>query len=119
MNWIRDGGLSTDNRLGEFESFDNHGLENIMKCEPPDYEVSIDCGVNEELFISLAALRDDKPDYQWSNGLFGKKMTVNITLNLIELDDAWRKYIPNEKWEDWWWFEVRKATVEEIIEHFK
>ena len=46
-------------------------------------------------------------------------MTVNITLNLIELDDAWRKYIPNEKWEDWWWFEVRKATVEEIIEHFK
>ena len=106
-------GLSTDNRLGEFESFDNHGLENIMKCEPPDYEVSIDCGTNEELFLALAAMRDDKPDYQWF------LWEENDGKYPIKLDDAWRKYIPNEKWEDWWWFEVRKATVEEIIEHFK
>lgn len=21
--------------------------------------------------------------------------------------------------QDWWWFEVHKATVEELIEHFK
>lgn len=77
---------------------------------PKEY---IDCGTNEELFLALAALRDDKPDYQW---FLWKE---NDGKCHIESDDTWRKYIPNEKWEEWWWFEVRKATVEEIIEHFK
>ena len=111
--WDTGWGLSTDNRLGEFESFDNNGLENIIKCESPDYEDSIDCGDNEELFIALAALRDDKPDYQWF------LWEDNDGIYHTELEDSWRKYIPNEKWEEWWWFEVRKATVEELIEHFK
>ena len=111
--WDTGWGLSTDNRLGEFESFDNNGLENIIKCESPDYEDSIDCGENEELFLALAALRDDKPDYQWF------LWEDNDGIYHTELEDSWRKYIPNEKWEEWWWFEVRKATVEEIIEHFK
>lgn len=77
---------------------------------PKEY---IDCGDNEDLFLALAALRNDKPDYQWFlwEDNDGKYHT--------ESDDTWRKYIPNEKWEEWWWFEVRKATVEEIIEHFK
>ena len=111
--WDTGWGLSTDNRLGEFESFDNNGLENIIKCESPDYEDSIDCGDNEELFIALAALRDDKPDYQWF------LWEDNDGTYHTELEYSWRKYIPNEKWEEWWWFEVRKATVEELIEHFK
>ena len=78
----------------------------------PNYPY-IDCGTNEDLFLSLAALRDDKPDYQWFlwEDNDGKYHT--------ESDDTWRKYIPNEKWEEWWWFEVRKATLEELIEHFK
>ena len=78
----------------------------------PNYPF-IDCGENEELFLALTALRDDKPDYQWflwedNDGKYHP-----------EIDESWRKYIPNEKWEEWWWFEVRKATVEELIEHFK
>lgn len=77
---------------------------------PKEY---IDCGTNEELFLALAALRDDKPDYQWF------LWEDNDGIYHTELEDSWRKYIPNEKWEEWWWFEVRKATVEEIIEHFK
>lgn len=75
-------------------------------------EFYIDCGTNEELFIALAALRDDKPDYQWF------LWEDNDGIYHTELEDSWRKYIPNEKWEEWWWFEVRKATVEELIEHF-
>lgn len=63
--WDMGLGLSTDNRLGEFESFDNNGLENIIKCESPDYEDSIDCGDNEELFLAIAALRDDTDYMQW------------------------------------------------------
>lgn len=68
----------------------------------------IDCGDNEELFLALAALRDDKPDYQW----------------FVWDDDEvaynkFKQYIPGEPWQDWWWFEVHKATVKELIEHFK
>ena len=77
---------------------------------PKEY---VDCGDNEELFLALAALRDDKPDYQWF------LWEENDGKCYIESDDTWRKYIPNEKWEEWWWFEIRKAAVEEIIEHFK
>ena len=68
---------------------------------------TIDCGDNEELFLALAALRDDKPDYQW------------YVWNDIFVDNRFKQYIPGEHWEEWWWFEIRKATVEEIIEHFK
>ena len=78
----------------------------------PNYPF-IDCGENEELFLALAALRDDKPDYQWF------LWEDNDGIYHTELEDSWRKYIPKGKWEEWWWFEVRKATVEEIIEHFK
>ena len=63
--WDTGYGLSTDNRLGEFESFDDNGLENIIKCCSPDNEDSIDCGTNENLFLSIAALRDDSDKEQW------------------------------------------------------
>ena len=98
-----------DNK-GEYFTFKiDEDFERIIA---PSYPY-IDCGTNEDLFLSLAALRDDKPDYQWFlwEDNDGKYHT--------ESDDTWRKYIPNEKWEEWWWFEVRKATVEELIEHFK
>ena len=98
-----------DNR-GEYFTFKiDEDFERIIA---PSYPY-IDCGTNEDLFLSLAALRDDKPDYQWFlwEDNDGKYHT--------ESDDTWRKYIPNEKWEEWWWCEVRKATVEELIEHFK
>ena len=68
---------------------------------------AIDCGENEELFLALAAMRDDKPDYQWfvwdDDGVAYNKF---------------KQYIPGKEWEEWWWFEVRKATVKEIIEYF-
>ena len=112
-DWDRGWGISVDNRSGEFESFDDKGLENIMRCTLPDYDDSIDCGTNEELFLALAALRDDKPDYQWF------LWEHNDGEYHTEENDSWRQYIPGEHWEEWWWFEVRKATVEELIEFFK
>ena len=111
-DWDTGWGLSTDNRLGEFESFDDNGLENIIKCGPPDYEDSIDCGDNEELFLALAALRDDTDknqhfictktytdgfDITHDKGYFAKCLNDNIS--------------PRKYW--------HKATVEELIEHFK
>lgn len=138
--WDTGWGLSTDNRLGEFESFDNNGLENIIKCESPDYEDSIDCGTNEDLFLALAALKDDNDYMQWFvspkthtkrlSGCFGqvvgmdghykeivgyewyrhenKDNALTERLNaMIQMEVEDMEFLPH------------KATVEEIIEHFK
>jgi hypothetical protein len=68
----------------------------------------IDCGDNEELFLAIAALRDDKtPDYQWY-----------VWDDNEDKGEKFKQYIPGEHWPGWWWFEVHKATVEELIEHF-
>ena len=92
-----------DNR-GEYFTFKiDDDFERIIV---PSY-LYIDCGDNEDMFLAIAALRDDKPDYQW------------YVWNDIFVDNRFKQYIPGENWEEWWWFEVRKATVEEIIEHFK
>ena len=116
--WDTGWGLSTDNRLGEFESFDNNGLENIIKCEPPDYEDSIDCGTNEDLFLALAALRDDTNENQWfiaQDTMWDENYYGEITV-----------YYEENEWLMWDYYsfmedmpsDFRKATVEELIEHF-
>lgn len=108
--WDTGWGLSTDNRLGEYESFDNNGLENIIKCGPPDYEDSIDCGTNEELFIAIASMTDDEyglrdyyivtDDYkpQYAKGSIHRALPISSVIH------------PSC---------YRKATVEELIEYFK
>ena len=70
----------------------------------------IDCGDNEELFLAIAALRDDSNEHQWfvwdfEEGDEGK-------------GDRWKLYDNDSNW-CWWIFEVHKATVEELIDHFK
>ena len=112
--WDTGWGLSTDNRLGEFESFDNNGLENIIKCESPDYEDSIDCGTNEELFIAIASLRDDSDVNQW----FVMDVEIYMGINqgdwFIATDRNKGKHIGTQIDPMY----CHKATVEEIIEHF-
>lgn len=59
----------------------------------------IDCGTNEELFLAIAALRDDTDKYQWFTG-----------------GDLWFKCgdeVCNEG------RKIHKATVNGLIEHFK
>lgn len=113
--WDTGCGLSTDNRLGEFESFDNNSLENIIKCEFPDYDDSIDCGTNEELFLALAALRDDCDYMQW---FICKEEYLGNGLRVVPVGE-WQLNVTKDKLtyglNKLW----RKATVEEIIEHFK
>ena len=112
--WDTGWGLSTDNRLGEFESFDNNGLENIIKCESPDYEDSIDCGTNEELFIAIASLRDDSDVNQWFVMDVELYMDINQGDWFIATDRNKGKHIGTQIDPMY----CHKATVEEIIEHF-
>lgn len=69
----------------------------------------IDCGTNEELFLGIAALRDDTDKYQWFTD--GNKWIM----------------CPAIKFSTYWVYNdidvnidtVYKATVDELIEHFK
>ena len=70
---------------------------------------SIDCGANEELFLSIASLRDDTDKYQWFTD-----------------GDKWIM-CPEIKFSTYWAYNdidvntdtIHKATVKELIEHFK
>lgn len=85
-------------------------LDKYFECNsfPARYHGIIDCGENEDLFLALAALRDDKPDYQWF-----------VWDDENDKGDKFKQYIPGEHWMFWWWFEVHKASVNELLEHFK
>ena len=68
----------------------------------------IDCGTNEELFLAIAAFRDDTDKFQWfTDGDLWFKCGDEVCDENIEyyLNKYGRK--------------IHKATVNELIEHFK
>ena len=67
------------------------------------------CGTNEELFLAIAALRDDSDKFQYfTNGVFW------IKCSQLEL-----KHELDNNYEEFCVADFHKATVEELIEHFK
>lgn len=83
---------------------------------------SIDCGANEDLFLAIAALRDDTDKEQFfvTEVRLG---SINYPDTIIEKGallkccmDKWK--IPKNKF-DSMGIPSHKATVEELIEHFK
>lgn len=79
-------------------------------------ERAIDCGENEELFLAIAALRDDTDKNQW--------FIYDSMDAVIESFRVYEWFICNEdKIEDMMFYDshylnTHKATVEELIEHF-
>ena len=71
---------------------------------------SIDCGINEELFLALAALRDDIDRNQWFVNTKNAWYLCKDNKFREEIAD-WLLSTSADNW--------HKATVEEIIEHFK
>lgn len=71
----------------------------------------IDCGTNENLFLALAALRDDSDINQY---FFCDK--VSFTIGKTYYPDDYLYYQYDEFFDKQNW---HKATVEELIEHFK
>ena len=102
--------MSTDSIImtipwsGRFISFDDGADVEIKK----SYRDIIDCGTNEELFLAIAALRDDTDKdqvFMHQDGNFYK----------CECDskiDMWGDFEEPESY-------PRKATVSELIELFK
>ena len=78
-----------------------------------------DCGTNEELFLALAALRDDTNENQWfiaQRTMWDENYNGEITVYYEEGEWLlWNYYTFMEDMPS----DFRKATVEEIVEHFK
>jgi hypothetical protein len=83
----------------------------------------IDCGTNEELFLAIAALRDDTDENQWF---------IADSLLSVSYDDTVGNdhYFIEPKGSMFFWDinwmnatiisgNFHKATVEELIKHFK
>ena len=71
-------------------------------------KIMIDCGTNEELFLSIAALRDDSDKFQYfTNGVF-----------LIKCSQIDLKHELDNNYEEFCVADFHKATVEELIKHF-
>ena len=67
-----------------------------------DDENAIDCGTNEELFLAIAALRDDTDKFQWFISPERVWVYNKDYDSILEVSLKWHK-----------------ASVNELIEHFK
>ena len=86
----------------------------------------IDCGTNEALFLAITALRDDSDYMQWFVSKGWKDGFGNVEDKWVLCDQDTLEYFgavnnsPNtydrKKYPEFGW---HKATVEELIEHFK
>lgn len=83
------------------ESFDSSDPHITWNCAG-----RIDCGTNEEMFLALAALRDDYDIHQWM-----------IVTDLKGIN--WIKCVENKFTGDVAHSVWKKASVDDIIEHFK
>ena len=104
-------------KFGLFKGEGFYMTEDDYRCDgerwtynpPKEY---IDCGDNEELFIALAALRDDSDYMQWFVNDYGYfEMCFNDKVENYLSGEGIRKYRQIDE-------TYHKATVEEIIRHF-
>ena len=119
--FIRKNTANIRNRLKELGYYCNPylGWHNLFTCvfgvnsvySLDDYETNglkeidglIDCGTNEELFLAIAALRDDTDNGQW----------------FTDGNGYWQQCIGSFKFPSLAKEKLHKATVQELIEHFK
>lgn len=103
--------------IGRYQGYDISYYTGRL-CKPQ----GVDCGTNESLFLAIAALRDDTDKEQFfvTEVRFG---SINDPYTIIEKGaflkccmDKWK--IPKNKF-DSMGIPSHKATVEELIEHFK
>ena len=100
------GNIATSSILGKYSIISDWQLNSTNPHITWNNGHRIDCGTNEELFLAIAALRDDSYYMQWFTD--GEKWFQNQQ-NDIEVIDYSEDNPIN----------FRKATVAELIEHFK
>lgn len=83
-----------------------YNIEFFSNIPHPEETDSIDCGTNENLFLAISALRDDTDRKQWFTDCYHWEICPDKVA-----------YI--NAWIDRYGYSPHKATVEELIEHFK
>lgn len=76
----------------------------------------IDCGTNEDLFLAIAALRDDSDKNQWF--IYDSMDCIIEKLRTIDWFICEENSIEDFAFYDSLYLLCRKATVEELIDHF-
>lgn len=83
----------------------------------------IDCGTNEELFLAIAALRDDSNYMQWfiADSILSVSYDDSIGNDHYFIEPKGIMFFWDENWDNATIISGRyhKATVNELIEHFK
>lgn len=79
-----------------------YSVELFSNIPHPDETDSVDCGINEDLFLAISALRDDTDENQWFVSPEGIWVYNKGYDSILEVSLKWHK-----------------ATVNELIEHFK
>lgn len=92
-----------------------YSVEFFSNIPHPDETDSVDCGPNEELFLAITALRDDTDENQWF--IMDVEIYVDIPKGtwFQSTDRNGGRHVGTQ-------IEAlycHKATVEELIEHFK
>ena len=83
----------------------------------PDIDVSIDCGTNEDLFLALAALREDSDYMQFFTD--GTEFILCDRYDWIDMYSVLCSGLSNAKDRVKELDKFQKATTEKIIKHFK
>lgn len=94
----------------------NNGYYSINFPYGSNNEGFIDCGKNEDLFLALAALRDDTDKHQWF--IYDSMDAVIESFRVYEWFICNEDKIENMLFYDSLYLNAHKATVEELIEHF-
>lgn len=100
-----------------------YNIEFFSNIPHPEETDSIDCGTNENLFLAISALRDDTNENQW----FVADSPLSVSYDDTVGNDH---YFTEPKGSVFFWDEnwnhatiisgnYHKASVEELIEHFK
>lgn len=98
-------------------SFINGHVLGVRKNEYVKSELTIECGINEQLFIAIASLRNDTDKYQWF--IYDTTKQSNITLPSYIWFICTEDKIEDMLYYNSQYIYAHKATVEELIEHFK
>ena len=88
-----------------------------------EIDVLVDCGANEELFLAIAALRDDSNYMQWfiTDSILSVSYGDSIGNDHYFIEPKGIMFFWDENWDNATIISGRyhKATVNELIEHFK
>ena len=91
-----------------------HGYEDMIDNSSDDPDGSINCGTNEELFLAIAALRNDSDRFQWF--VMDAEIYTEISKGdwFVATDIKGGKHVGTQIDPLY----CHKATVEELIKHY-